>query len=128
MRSLIGTTSIARTSSARPGCAASLYRGWKQPANPPASANATTAARSLDHDIDDPQRHDDHLAGWPVVHRPDNPVEGKRRALDPLRVGFPLDRQLAPLLAVDLHDIGDAVREEQAAVGDRPRALGDESL
>src|SRR5271155_5389925 len=102
MRSLIGATSIARTSSARPGCAASLWRGWKQPASPRASASVATAPRPLDHNIDDPQRHDDHLAWGLIIHRPGNAVEGQRRALDPLRVGVPLDHELAPLLAVNL--------------------------
>ncbi len=73
-------------------------------------------------------RHDDHTAARLIIHRPHDGVEGQRRALDPLLISLALDRKLAPLLAVNLHDIGDIGRGDQAAVGDRPRALGDEGL
>ena len=46
----------------------------------------------LDHDIDDPVRHDDHPAARLIIHRPHDGVEGERLALDPLLVSFPLDR------------------------------------
>src|SRR5580658_7657011 len=105
MRLGIGATSMARRSSTRPGCADSLYRGWKQPVSPPASESPAIAARTLEHDIDDPVRDDDHLADGLILHRPDDAVEGESRALDPLPVGVALDRQFAALLAVDLRDI-----------------------
>ena len=73
-------------------------------------------------------RHDDHPAARLIIHRPLNRVEGERLALDPLLVSLPLDRKLAPLLAVDLDDIGDISRSDEAAVGDRPRALRHEGL
>src|ERR1700689_5408979 len=128
MRSLIGATSIARRSSTSLGCAASLYSGWKQPASVAASASAARTGKPLDHDIDDPVRHDDHPAARLIIHRPHDGVEGQRLALDPLLVSLPLDRELTALLAVDLHDIGDISRSDKAAVGDRPRALRDEGL
>ena len=49
-----------------------------------ASASAARTPRPLDHDIDDPVRHDDHPAGGLIIHRPHDGVEGERRALDPL--------------------------------------------
>src|SRR5262249_12324242 len=128
MRSLIGAISMARTSSTRPGCADSLYRGWKQPVTPAASGTAAIAERLLEHDIDDPVRDDNHLARGPIIHRPDNAVEGESRAFDPLRIGVPLDRQLASFLSVDLRDISHVARDDQAAVGDGPWAPRDESL
>src|ERR1700733_5815232 len=120
MRSLIGSTSIARSSS--------TCSRW---AGAPASPSATRTPRyldhgPLDHNIDDPVRHDDHTAARLIIHRPHDGVEGERFAFDALLVGLPLDRKLAPLLAVDLHDIGDIGRGDEATVGDRPRALRDE--
>src|SRR5260370_9502623 len=100
---------MARRSSTSPGCAASAYRGWKQPASPPASDSAAPPAKFLDHDIDDPIGHDDHLAGAPIIHRPDDAVEGKRGAFDLPGVGVALDPQFAALLAIDLRDIGNVV-------------------
>src|SRR6201991_600716 len=117
---LIGGSSTPISFSRRPGVPSvcSAYIGWKQPAVSAAraaTASRRAAMRILADNIHDPLGDDNHLADGLAVQGQFYRIKGQNGSLDFRILGRCCNRDLAPLLAVDLDHQGHAVFNQQIA-------------
>src|SRR3569833_3207534 len=126
---LTGTNSISCSFSRRPGPplgVCSAYIGWKQPAvSAPSRATAASRAamRALNHDIHDPLRNHDDLAGGGPGKGGFYRIEGQNGSLNFRIRRISADRDIGALLTVDLDRQRHGVLDEERRVRFGPGGL-----
>src|SRR3569623_588738 len=131
---LRGTNSTCCSFSRRPGPplgVCSAYIGWKQPAvSAPKKAMAArrAAMRALNHDIHDPLRNHDDLAGGGPGKGGFYRIEGQNGSLNFRIWRISADRAIGAILAVDLDWQRHVVLDQKRGIGLGPGGLGNAPL